>query len=147
MAAIEGYTEQTAPYVADVVSAFCDAYVTIGKIHEATAAGKKNPAWTDEMRVLYPEKYLGRILQLAATSRPHTLEERAGVRVRKLPGLFGQLAGGQRTLMAGRTITPGFQPATRSTRKLTISIAPELHRALEDYARVYKDARRCRAGL
>ena len=50
--AVEGYTADTAPYVADAVSAFNDAYVTIGKIHDATAHAKDNPAWTDENRIL-----------------------------------------------------------------------------------------------
>ena len=50
--AIEGLDEQTAPFIADAVSAFRDAYVTIGKIWNATEAGKSNAAWTDENRVL-----------------------------------------------------------------------------------------------
>ena len=50
--AIEGFDESTAPYVAEAVSAFNDAYQTIGKIWDATEHGKRNGAWTEEQRVL-----------------------------------------------------------------------------------------------
>ena len=50
--AIEGFNEATAPFVADVVSAFTDAYATIEKVHEAADAAKRNPAWNEEQRIL-----------------------------------------------------------------------------------------------
>lgn len=50
--ALDGYTDETAPFVAEVESAFRDAYVTIGKIHDATAMGKTNGVWTEAQRIL-----------------------------------------------------------------------------------------------
>lgn len=50
--AIEGYNDNTAPFVGDVVSAFNDAYVTVGKIHDARELWERNPATTAEQRIL-----------------------------------------------------------------------------------------------
>lgn len=58
--AIAGLDDQTKPYIADAVSAFRDAYISIGKIHDATAAGKRNTAWTDEQRMLMVGKEAAR---------------------------------------------------------------------------------------
>jgi len=49
---LDGYTDENAHFVADAVSAFNDAYVTIARIHDATEAGKRNQAWTEENRIL-----------------------------------------------------------------------------------------------
>lgn len=49
---LDGYGEDTAPLLAPVVEAFSDAYVTLGKLHDARDAVKKNPAWTEGQQVL-----------------------------------------------------------------------------------------------
>lgn len=50
--AVEGYNDDTAPFVGDVVSAFNDIYVTLGKVHTARDLADSNPAWTPENRIL-----------------------------------------------------------------------------------------------
>lgn len=49
---LDGYNSETVKFVADALSAFNDAYVTIGKIHDARAFANRNPTWTDEQRTL-----------------------------------------------------------------------------------------------
>ena len=49
---IEGYTDETAPFVGGVVNAMNDAYVTIGKLHDARKLADSNGAWTEEQKVL-----------------------------------------------------------------------------------------------
>ncbi len=50
--AMEGYNDDTRGYVDDVINAFNDIYVTLGKVHDARVLAEKNPAWTPENRVL-----------------------------------------------------------------------------------------------
>ncbi|WP_153159804.1 hypothetical protein [Zoogloea sp. 1C4] len=51
--AIEGYDEElTAPILASALEALDDAYVTLGKLHDARDAAKKNQAWTEGQQVL-----------------------------------------------------------------------------------------------
>lgn len=50
--AMEGYNDDTRMFVDDVVNAFNDIYVTLGKIHDARRLAESNPAWTPENRVL-----------------------------------------------------------------------------------------------
>jgi len=50
--AMEGYNDDTRMFVDDVVSAFNDAYLTLGKVHNARELGESNPAWTPENRIL-----------------------------------------------------------------------------------------------
>jgi hypothetical protein len=49
---VEGYTDDTRMFVDDVVNAFNDIYVTLGKIHDARVLADSNPAWTPENRIL-----------------------------------------------------------------------------------------------
>jgi len=49
---MEGYNDETRMFVDDVVNAFNDAYVTLGKVHDARALADSNPAWTPENRIL-----------------------------------------------------------------------------------------------
>jgi hypothetical protein len=53
---LEGYSEETAQYVAPVEEAFSDAYLTLGKLHDAKAAASKNQAWTETQQVLLVAK-------------------------------------------------------------------------------------------
>lgn len=49
---LDGYDEETAQYVAPVAEAFSDAYITLGKLHDAREAASKNQAWTEAQQVL-----------------------------------------------------------------------------------------------
>lgn len=57
---LDGYDEDSAKFIGDAVSAFNDAYRTIAKVHDATDAGKRNGAWTDEQRILAVSKVAGK---------------------------------------------------------------------------------------
>lgn len=50
--AIEGYDDSTRGYVDDVVSVFNDIYATLGKLHDARVLWERNPAVTEENRIL-----------------------------------------------------------------------------------------------
>ena len=54
--AVEGYDDETRGFVDDVVSAFNDAYVTLGKIHDARELWERNPTTTDAQRILIVSK-------------------------------------------------------------------------------------------
>jgi len=54
--ALEGYSDETASFVGPVFSAFNDAYITIGKLHEAAALWRDNPAVTPENAILIVSK-------------------------------------------------------------------------------------------
>lgn len=50
--AVEGYNDETAPFVSDVVSAFNDTYITLGRVHDAAELWANNPAVTRENAIL-----------------------------------------------------------------------------------------------
>jgi len=50
--AVEGYNDETRPFVDGVVNAFNDVYLTLGKVHDARALWAKNLAVTPENRIL-----------------------------------------------------------------------------------------------
>lgn len=54
--AVEGYADDTRGYVDDVVAAFNDIYMTLGKVHDARVLAESNPAWTPENRILIVSK-------------------------------------------------------------------------------------------
>lgn len=49
---LDGYNDDSAKFIGDAVSAFNDAYVTLGRIHTATEIGKKDLTRTEENRIL-----------------------------------------------------------------------------------------------
>ncbi|CUA82480.1 hypothetical protein Ga0061063_1296 [Gulbenkiania indica] len=50
---VDGYDEElTAPILAPALEALDDAYLTLGKLHDARDAAKKNQAWTEGQQVL-----------------------------------------------------------------------------------------------
>lgn len=53
---LEGYGEDVAPFIASVAEVFSDAYITLGKLHDAKAAAAKNQAWTEAQQVLLVSK-------------------------------------------------------------------------------------------
>ncbi len=52
LTALDGYGEDSAKFIGDAVSALNDAYVTIGRIHNATEVGRKDLTQTEEHRIL-----------------------------------------------------------------------------------------------
>ncbi|QZP07088.1 hypothetical protein [Caenibius sp. WL] len=53
---LEGYDEDTKMFVAPVEEAFSDAYLTLGKLHDAKEAAARNEAWTEAQKVLLVAK-------------------------------------------------------------------------------------------
>lgn len=64
---VAGYTDETAPFDGGVISTINDAFVTLGKVHEARQRAEENLAWTPEQRILIvgkeAEKHKTRLLQ------------------------------------------------------------------------------------
>ena len=51
--AVDGYNEHlTAPILAPALEVLDDAYITLGRLHDARDAAKKNEAWTEGQQVL-----------------------------------------------------------------------------------------------
>lgn len=70
---IEGYDEDTAIVLAPTLTAFSEAYVAIQSVYDARAVAEKNPAWTDEQRLMqldgYASKKLAHITRTFDTTR------------------------------------------------------------------------------
>lgn len=49
---MDGYNDDTRPFVDGVVGAYSDLYQVLGKLHDARVLAEGNGAWTPEMRVL-----------------------------------------------------------------------------------------------
>lgn len=49
---IDGYTDETARFDGGVISAMNDAYVTLGKVHDARRLADSNAAWNEHQKVL-----------------------------------------------------------------------------------------------
>lgn len=62
---IEGYDEQTAPYLGSTMTAFSTAYEGIRAVHEAREKAKTNPTWNEAMQIIhtddFAQKHLARI--------------------------------------------------------------------------------------
>jgi hypothetical protein len=50
--ALDGYDENTASILSGVESAFTDAYVSIGRVHDARNAAKTNPTWNEAQQII-----------------------------------------------------------------------------------------------
>lgn len=65
--AIQGYNEETAPYVAAAVTALDEAYQGLGAIHEARIAASKNPTLNSAAQLVavaeFADKRMARILR------------------------------------------------------------------------------------
>ncbi len=72
---VDGYDEETAPYLAAVETAFSEAYIGIGQVFTAREKAKSNPTWNESQQILatydLSEKVFGRIARSmdAAKSR------------------------------------------------------------------------------
>jgi len=49
---LDGYTEETAPYVASAVTAFTTAYQAVVSVHNARSAARSNPVWNPAEQVI-----------------------------------------------------------------------------------------------
>ena len=57
---LDGYSDDSAPYLGPVMEALDDAYLTLGKLHDARHLASKNQAWTPEQAVLAVSDPAGR---------------------------------------------------------------------------------------
>jgi hypothetical protein len=73
---LDGYNEDSVKLIGDAVSAFWDAYVTIGKVHTAKEAAERDPTMTPEQRVLLvskeADKQQARLLRKMDTALAYT---------------------------------------------------------------------------
>lgn len=49
---LDGYSDDSAPYLGPVMETLDDAYLTLGKIHDARDHASRNQAWTPEQAVI-----------------------------------------------------------------------------------------------
>ena len=65
VASIDGFDEQTAPYLAPTMTAFSTAYEGIRAVHEAREKAKTNPTWNEAHQIIhtddFAQKHLARI--------------------------------------------------------------------------------------
>ncbi|WP_269218941.1 hypothetical protein [Brevundimonas vesicularis] len=57
VARIAGYDDDTRSYLAPTETAFSEAYVGIGRIHDAKAAADRNPSWTPDERLIQTQAF------------------------------------------------------------------------------------------
>jgi len=57
---LDGYSDDSVPYLGPVMEALDDAYLTLGKLHDARHLASKNQAWTPEQAVLAVSDTAGR---------------------------------------------------------------------------------------
>ncbi|MBY8821383.1 hypothetical protein [Sphingomonas colocasiae] len=55
--AIEGYDDDTASILAGAEAAFNEAYIGVGRVHDAREAGKTNPAWTADNALIETQNF------------------------------------------------------------------------------------------
>lgn len=65
VASIDGFDDQTAPYLAPTMTAFSTAYEGIRAVHEAREKAKTNPTWNEAHQIIhtddFAQKHLARI--------------------------------------------------------------------------------------
>lgn len=70
--AIAEYDDDTSSILAGTVSAFTEAYIAVGRVHDASAASKTNPAWNEAAALIHTADFADKLtLQLAMTARWH----------------------------------------------------------------------------
>lgn len=64
--AIAEYDDDTSSILAGTVSAFTEAYIAVGRVHDASAASKTNPAWNEAAALIHTADFADKLtLQLA----------------------------------------------------------------------------------
>lgn len=70
---VEGYNDETAPVLAPTETAFSTAYEGIRAVYDARAAADKNPAWTEEAKIIqvdsFAKKHLDKITRTFDSTR------------------------------------------------------------------------------
>ena len=54
---IDGFDEQTAPYLAPTMTAFSTAYEGIRAVHDAREKAKTNPTWNEAMQIIHTDDF------------------------------------------------------------------------------------------
>lgn len=63
---IAEYDDDTSSILAGTVSAFTEAYIAVGRVHDASAASKTNPAWNEAAALIHTADFADKLtLQLA----------------------------------------------------------------------------------
>lgn len=63
---VDGYDEQTAPYVSLAETAFSEAYIGIGQVHTAREQANTNPTWNDAQRVIHTQEFAEKVFSRIA---------------------------------------------------------------------------------
>lgn len=58
---VEGYDEDTAPYLATTKTAFSEAYQGVAQVLDARAAAAKNPAWNDASQLIMSQEFADKV--------------------------------------------------------------------------------------
>ncbi|TXG83720.1 MAG: hypothetical protein E6R12_07220 [Sphingomonadales bacterium] len=63
---LDVYDDDTSTILAGTVSAFTEAYIAVGRVHDASAASKTNPAWNEAAALIHTADFADKLtLQLA----------------------------------------------------------------------------------
>lgn len=65
---VEGFDEETAPYLAMTKTAFSEAYQGIAQVLDARAAAAKNPAWNDASQLIMTQEFADKVFARIARS-------------------------------------------------------------------------------
>lgn len=59
--AIDAYDDDTASVLAGTEAAFNEAYIAVGRVHDAREAGKTNPAWTEANALIETQNFADKL--------------------------------------------------------------------------------------
>lgn len=59
--ALDGYDDDTASILSGVEAAFNEAYIGVGRVHDASAASKRNPAWNEAAALIETQNFADKI--------------------------------------------------------------------------------------
>lgn len=60
--AIDEYDDDTASILAGTEAAFNEAYIGVGRVHDASAASKRNPAWNEAAALIETQNFADKML-------------------------------------------------------------------------------------
>lgn len=63
---IDGYDESTRHLLGPTETAFSEAYVAIGKVHDARAAAKRNPVWNEAEQLIQTQNFADKMFNHVA---------------------------------------------------------------------------------
>ena len=63
---IDGFDDETRPYVAATQTAFSEAYEGLRAVHDAKAAAKRNPTWNEAQQIIATDDYGQKVFQRIA---------------------------------------------------------------------------------